>query len=1088
MLWLLFFILFAIVGFIIWLHIQGEKEWRNELAQLRSAPSAEINKIQNSNMMDEANELAELEARLAKLKNIDTEQSEAKSAADLDSEEPIISQQSFSYEEDEEDAIEEPTIISSSLEHSNPVHHISSSYQSQEIQFENVEFNIQPSLQSTAESTFSEQIQSAFNNPSAVKTTNSLKKVEASEQSISLEIQEAFDEEQISAEKTQTFTLFDSADEIDTHTSKKPNPDADIITLDEATRHLDEPLERLNQPAPLTDVFEVEFHSDERPSEDLDIITLEEATRHHEPLNEDIVISNVEIQEQPAQPSEDLPIISLDDPSVIRTRERALAEVAKLTAEQPRNESKIQLIKTSAQQATINADDIRANLLRQRDARTRLPSNQNTTPTEPAIIPEEEVLANLGYPNRMVPHIRRRLNRISTAPKASVLPASAQIQEAHGSEIVRPKIDAPIIKSTRFAPIYADNAPPTATVVEAPVVPETPPLSVNIAQPASFSSSQPIENLNSASFAESVARRLQRSIDHSQEVAEHPFAIKDTADDQENIESETPIETSGFQWATFSSPSFETLDSTTTTAKIPAAQEIPNIQPLSSRENKSFGQEKSSKKSKNARKLSDGIALPSINLLTPPQSHPEAVQTREALLENSLTIEEKLAEFKVKVKVVDALAGPVITRYEIEPDTGVRGTAVINLEKDLARALGVASIRVVETIPGKTCMGLELPNPNRQTIQLSEILASEAFQESSSKLTLALGHDITGQPVVTDLGKAPHLLVAGTTGSGKSVAVNTMILSLLYKATPEEVRLIMIDPKMLELSVYEGIPHLLAPVVTDPRLAANALDWCVNEMERRYRLMSRLGVRNLISYNRKIEDAQAAGTPLENPFSLTPNHPEPLEKLPFIVVVVDEFADLMMTAGKKIEELITRLAQKARAAGIHLILATQRPSVDVITGLIKANIPTRIAFQVSSKVDSRTILDQMGAESLLGQGDMLFLPPGTGYPQRLHGAFTSDDEVYQVVEYLKQFGEPNYIDAILFGDDKENVSTNQGRQDALYDEAVACILKSQKASISSVQRTLHIDYNRAADLVAQMEANGVISAPDAHGKRTILKG
>ena len=482
--------------------------------------------------------------------------------------------------------------------------------------------------------------------------------------------------------------------------------------------------------------------------------------------------------------------------------------------------------------------------------------------------------------------------------------------------------------------------------------------------------------------------------------------------------------------------------------------------------------------------------LPTTALLLPPQFDPSASQTEEQLLENSITIEEKLAEFKVKVKVMDSYSGPVITRYEIEPDVGVRGSAVLNLEKDLARSLGVASIRVVETIPGKTCMGLELPNPKRQMIRLSEIFNSPAFTESKSKLTLVLGQDITGQPVVTDLAKAPHLLVAGTTGSGKSVGVNAMILSMLFKATPEDVRMIMIDPKMLELSIYEGIPHLLAPVVTDMKLAANALNWCVNEMEKRYRLMSFIGVRNLAGFNQKIAEATARGEKIGSPFSLTPENPEPLEKLPFIVVVVDEFADLMMTAGKKIEELIARLAQKARAAGIHLILATQRPSVDVITGLIKANIPTRIAFQVSSKIDSRTILDQMGAENLLGQGDMLFLPPGTGYPQRVHGAFASDNEVHRVVEYLKQFGAPDYIDDILSSGSTEDFTgtsrSNDSDLDPMYDEAVSVVLKSRKASISNIQRQLRIGYNRAARLIDQMEADGIVSPAENNGNRTIL--
>ncbi|KVF76911.1 cell division protein FtsK [Burkholderia sp. FL-7-2-10-S1-D7] len=485
------------------------------------------------------------------------------------------------------------------------------------------------------------------------------------------------------------------------------------------------------------------------------------------------------------------------------------------------------------------------------------------------------------------------------------------------------------------------------------------------------------------------------------------------------------------------------------------------------------------------------VELPTLDLLEPASDDVETI-TEEHLAQTAQVIEQRLQEFKVPVTVVGASAGPVITRFEIEPALGVRGSQIVGLMKDLSRGLGLTSIRVVETIPGKTCMGLELPNAKRQMIRLSEILESRQYQHSTSQLTIAMGKDITGHPVVTDLAKAPHMLVAGTTGSGKSVAINAMILSLLYKATPEDVRLIMIDPKMLELSVYEGIPHLLAPVVTDMKLAANALNWCVGEMEKRYRLMSAVGVRNLAGFNQKIRDAEAKEKKIGNPFSLTPEDPEPLSKLPLIVVVIDELADLMMVAGKKIEELIARLAQKARAAGIHLILATQRPSVDVITGLIKANIPTRVAFQVSSKIDSRTILDQMGAESLLGQGDMLFLPPGTGYPQRVHGAFVADEEVHRIVEYLKQFGEPQYEEGILDGPAADGATQDlfgdapDAEADPLYDEAVAFVVRTRRASISSVQRQLRIGYNRAARLVEQMEAAGLVSPMGINGSREVL--
>jgi len=484
-------------------------------------------------------------------------------------------------------------------------------------------------------------------------------------------------------------------------------------------------------------------------------------------------------------------------------------------------------------------------------------------------------------------------------------------------------------------------------------------------------------------------------------------------------------------------------------------------------------------------------SLPPLALLdeAPPVQQTVSVETLEF---TSRLIEKKLSDFGVEVKVVAAYPGPVITRYEIEPATGVKGSQIVGLARDLARSLSLTSIRVVEVIQGKNYMGLELPNPKRQIVRLTEILGSKVYNDSASNLTIALGKDIAGNPVVADLAKMPHLLVAGTTGSGKSVGINATILSLLYKSTPKQVRLILIDPKMLELSIYDGIPHLLAPVVTDMRQAGHVLNWAVAEMERRYKRMSKLGVRNLAGYNQKIVDADKRGEKIPNPFSLTPDAPEPLEQLETIVIIIDELADLMMVVGKKVEELIARIAQKARAAGIHLILATQRPSVDVITGLIKANVPTRIAFQVSSKIDSRTILDQMGAEALLGMGDMLYMPPGTGLPIRVHGAFVSDDEVHRVVYHLKEQGEPNYVEGILDagaaedGDVATGGSSAGNEADELYDQAVAVVLKNRRASISLVQRHLRIGYNRAARLLEQMEQSGLVSTMQSNGNRDIL--
>ena len=486
--------------------------------------------------------------------------------------------------------------------------------------------------------------------------------------------------------------------------------------------------------------------------------------------------------------------------------------------------------------------------------------------------------------------------------------------------------------------------------------------------------------------------------------------------------------------------------------------------------------------------------LPPLHLLDAPQPAKGKFSV-DALEAMSRQVELKLKDFGVQVEVVAVHPGPVITRFELDPAPGVKGSQISNLSKDLARSLSVVSVRVVDVIPGKPVIGLEIPNEHRELVTLGEILKSTQYEAAASPLALALGKDISGNPVVTELNKMPHLLVAGTTGSGKSVALNAMILSILYKATARETRMIMIDPKMLELSVYEGIPHLLTPVVTDMKEAANALRWCVAEMERRYRLMAALGVRNIGGYNRKVLEARDKGSPLTDPgwtSAVEGAAPPELDELPFIVVIVDELADMMMTVGKKVEELIARLAQKARASGIHLILATQRPSVDVITGLIKANIPCRIAFQVSSKVDSRTILDQMGAESLLGHGDMLFLPGGTIVPMRVHGAFVDDHEVHNVVKNIKSRGEPEYLDEIVRGPSEggaepiPGLETANEEADPLYDEAVRIVTETRKASISYIQRRLKIGYNRAARMVEEMERSGLVGPLEANGSREIL--
>lgn len=488
--------------------------------------------------------------------------------------------------------------------------------------------------------------------------------------------------------------------------------------------------------------------------------------------------------------------------------------------------------------------------------------------------------------------------------------------------------------------------------------------------------------------------------------------------------------------------------------------------------------------------------LPPLSLLDPADHSQIKGYTNEQLENLSREVELRLNDFGIQARVVAVHPGPVVTRFELQLAAGTKASRITTLAKDLARSLSVVSVRVVEIIPGKSVIGLELPNIDREIVRLSEILSSELYQKTQSPLCLAMGKDIAGNTVVADLAKMPHLLVAGTTGSGKSVGLNAMLLSLLYKATPSELRMILIDPKMLELSVYEGIPHLLTPVVTDMKDAANALRWAVAEMDRRYRLMASLGVRNLLGYNQKIKEANSKGTPILDPLwqpALSEQQPA-LEELPYIMVLVDEFADMMMLVGKKVEELIARIAQKARAAGIHLILATQRPSVDVITGLIKANIPTRISFQVSSKIDSRTILDQQGAEQLLGHGDMLYLAPGTGVPVRIHGAFVADEEVHRVVRDLKRRGQPQYLSGVLDENGDGNEAGNSaegaggGEQDALYDQAVQIVIETRRPSISHIQRRLKIGYNRAANIIEAMEAAGVVSSMDTSGVREVLVG
>ena len=842
-----------------------------------------------------------------------------------------------------------------------------------------------------------------------------------------------------------------------------------VITLEEATRNLQKYYEDDEKPNEIP-------NNEMTDSNDAHVIpeTEIQAAIESKEKKDKIATIDAPAENMPlplSQPDPDLEVITLadamrawqdDEPSISTMQpendifpkeELTYEDAINAMAQRERNAQHVPFPSPKplpADTETISEDEIRESLLRQRLARRQqLLAEAPVHSILRNTIPEEEALANLARIDANAPAARRRRQKTSVPTRADQL---INPNVAQDTPVILPPAQPRSVVTTP-AYIRAKNTTQHAITHTQPRItrlPQTAP----IAQTTPMAMMEPlaVPPLQIPAIVEQDIHFPPPAIvRHEHFQAASPVAYQPTPHDYTQ-----PIH---YEHQQAYYPAYKTYDET----------QPDNIELLDN---------------------PPAYPLPTTDLLLPAEHDISAVPSEQQLLDNGIIIEEKLAEYRVKVKVIDSYAGPVITRYEIEPDTGVRGNSVLNLEKDLARGLGMASIRVVETIPGKNCMGIELPNPKRQIIRISEIFAAPEFTQSRSKLTLALGQDITGKPVVTDLAKAPHLLVAGTTGSGKSVGVNSMILSLLFKATPEDVRLIMIDPKMLELSVYEGIPHLLSPVITDMKYAANALNWCVNEMEKRYRLMSHLGVRNLAGYNAKIAESYALNAPFTNPFSLNPDEPEPLEKLPSIVVVVDEFADLMMTAGKKIEELNARLAQKARAAGIHLILATQRPSVDVITGLIKANIPTRIAFQVSSKVDSRTILDQMGAENLLGQGDMLFLPPGTGYPQRVHGAFVADSEVHDIVQYLKQFGEPQYVEDILTGGRELSGSLNfnggSGERDALFDEAVATLLRTQKPTISSLQRYLRIGYNKAATLFDQMEAEGIVSPADSSGKRTIL--